>query len=256
MEGRESSDTNPTTPSITPTITTMIILLLLQKESCMTWDGAARCSWCAAAKDLPQVKGITYLLVFAAKLTLNFLAAVVNTLNTQAHSCKKCLNSILKDAQVKRFLIANRGWKANCRFLQNVLKRNSVNGIHLSPHICIACVEWCGIGHYELIYISRVSDRDGVSQAWYIVEIHHSGRKPTICFVFLGLHLHLYLSHSLVDRWGTTVDFTASFLHSSRFSAFRSMIFGIFKAITGKVCLLVVWLLISCWKWVHLNPVL
>ena len=25
--------------------------------------------------------------------------------------------------------------------------------------------------------------------------------------------------------WGTTVDFTASFLHSSRFSAFRSMIF-------------------------------
>ena len=32
-----------------------------------------------------------------------------------------------------------------------------------------------------------------------------------------------YLSRSLVDRWGTTVDFTTSFLHSSRFSAFRSM---------------------------------
>ena len=31
------------------------------------------------------------------------------------------------------------------------------------------------------------------------------------------------LSRSLADRWGTTVDFTTSFLHSSRFSAFRSM---------------------------------
>ena len=35
----------------------------------------------------------------------------------------------------------------------------------------------------------------------------------------------IYLSHSLADRWGTTVDSTTSFLHSSRFSAFRSMIF-------------------------------
>ena len=34
-----------------------------------------------------------------------------------------------------------------------------------------------------------------------------------------------YLSRSLADRWGTTVDFTTSFLHSSRFSAFCSMMF-------------------------------
>ena len=34
-----------------------------------------------------------------------------------------------------------------------------------------------------------------------------------------------YLSRSLADRWGTTVDFTTSFLHSSRFSALLSMIF-------------------------------
>ena len=26
---------------------------------------------------------------------------------------------------------------------------------------------------------SRVPDQNGVSQAWYIVEIHHSGRKPS-----------------------------------------------------------------------------
>ena len=34
-----------------------------------------------------------------------------------------------------------------------------------------------------------------------------------------------YLSRSLADRWGTTADFTTSFLHSSRFSVFRSMMF-------------------------------
>ena len=34
-----------------------------------------------------------------------------------------------------------------------------------------------------------------------------------------------YLSRSLADHWGTTVDFTTSFLYSSRFSAFCSMIF-------------------------------
>ena len=35
----------------------------------------------------------------------------------------------------------------------------------------------------------------------------------------------IYLSRSLADRCGTTVDFTTSFLHSSRFSAFRSVMF-------------------------------
>ena len=34
-----------------------------------------------------------------------------------------------------------------------------------------------------------------------------------------------YLSGSLADRWGTTGDFTTSFLHSSQLSAFRSVIF-------------------------------
>ena len=42
----------------------------------------------------------------------------------------------------------------------------------------------------------------------------------TLCFLFLS-----YLSRSLADGWGTTVDFTTSLLHSSRLSAFRSMMF-------------------------------
>ena len=33
------------------------------------------------------------------------------------------------------------------------------------------------------ISISRVPNQNGVSQAWYIVEIHHSGREPSICAV-------------------------------------------------------------------------
>ena len=34
-----------------------------------------------------------------------------------------------------------------------------------------------------------------------------------------------YLSRSLADHWGTTVEFTTSFLHSSRFSAFHFRMF-------------------------------
>ena len=51
-------------------------------------------------------------------------------------------------------------------------------------------------------------------------------------FLFYSILIHKsnlvfflsYLSHGLADHWATTVDFT-SFLHSSRFSAFHSMIF-------------------------------
>ena len=39
------------------------------------------------------------------------------------------------------------------------------------------------------------------------------------------IDLPSYLSHSLADHWGTTVDFTTSFLHSSQFAPFHSMIF-------------------------------
>ena len=33
----------------------------------------------------------------------------------------------------------------------------------------------------SLYNISRVPGQNGVSRAWYIVEIHHSGWKPSIC---------------------------------------------------------------------------
>ena len=37
----------------------------------------------------------------------------------------------------------------------------------------------------------RVSDQNGVSQAWYIVEIHHSGRKPSNCSLWFNVLKHL-----------------------------------------------------------------
>ena len=39
-----------------------------------------------------------------------------------------------------------------------------------------------------------------------------------LSFLFLSFLILSYLSRSLTDRWGTPVDFTTSFLHSSRFS--------------------------------------
>ena len=54
----------------------------------------------------------------------------------------------------------------------------------------------------------------------------HTPRTHTHTHARTHTHTHLsYLSRSLADCWGTTVDFTISFLHSSQFSAFRSMIF-------------------------------
>ena len=46
----------------------------------------------------------------------------------------------------------------------------------------------------------------------------------TISFLLIYIFWS-YLSWSLADRWGTTVNFTTSFLHASRFSAFHSSIF-------------------------------
>ena len=40
-----------------------------------------------------------------------------------------------------------------------------------------------------------------------------------------SLPLSIYLSHSLADHWGTTVDFTTSFLHFLWFLAFSRSIF-------------------------------
>ena len=57
-----------------------------------------------------------------------------------------------------------------------------------------------------------------------LMTLPHSSIQPgrQLQRIYL-LHLHLHLSRSLADRWDTTGDFTINFLHSSRFSAFRSM---------------------------------
>ena len=48
---------------------------------------------------------------------------------------------------------------------------------------------------WDTVCISRVPDQNGVSQAWYLVEIHHSGWKPSIlaCVSLAAYCLSLFL---------------------------------------------------------------
>ena len=58
--------------------------------------------------------------------------------------------------------------------------------------------------------------------------VHHSWAVQLTCNMRWLDVKYLLLSdlfRSLADRWGTTAGFTTSFLHSLRFSAFRSSIF-------------------------------
>ena len=79
----------------------------------------------------------------------------------------------------------------------SVYWRNEQSGVHSQLHsvgtdqtgtdtTATTQTYWsCGISsgftcRYLMRNISRVPDQNGVSQAWYIVEIHHSGWKPSI----------------------------------------------------------------------------
>ena len=67
-------------------------------------------------------------------------------------------------------------------------------------------------------------ERNGQGKSWMYRQTETEILCWSCMLVFLCL-VSIYLSHSLADRWGTTVDFTTSFLHSSWFSAFRSVMF-------------------------------
>ena len=73
-------------------------------------------------------------------------------------------------------------------------------------HVCTVHGQLWLHRHQDLVRVRCVTDNMRVSMV------------ITFTYTF-------HLSRSLTDRWCTTVDFTTSFLHSSRFSAFRSMIF-------------------------------
>ena len=80
------------------------------------------------------------------------------------------------------------------------------------------------------IFSQTVSKRTKWSTMERVFQKLHAG--PTFHlhispshFIGTTFHLHLDLFHSLADRWGTTGDFTTNFLHSSRLSAFHSMVF-------------------------------
>ena len=68
---------------------------------------------------------------------------------------------------------------------------------------------------------------DKVSSQWNVVvmKCHLNEYLMFSYWSIIVIRFTFYLPHSLADPWGTTVDFTTSFLYSSRFSAFRGMIF-------------------------------
>ena len=121
--------------------------------------------------------------------------------------------------------------------------------VHLKPTWCV----WHGVVLDIKLCTSFTSNIHGVcGMVWYwtirvkhrLLRLHFLPFLSFSCSLFQGTFCALplllsrfdihfpdprlspsYLSRSLADRWGTTVDFTTSFLHSSRLSAFRSMIF-------------------------------
>ena len=93
-------------------------------------------------------------------LTLIFLVAAVNTSSTKTHSSKEISKFSFENEDVKRHLFKQRAdEKQICHFLQNVSKGSSVSRAHLLLHTYTARVEWCGLGHLELM---------NTLGAWYV----------------------------------------------------------------------------------------
>ena len=55
------------------------------------------------------------------------------------------------------------------------------SGSSINTEVCHLPVN----SHIMHVYISRIFDQNGVSLQWYIVEIHHSGWKPSICKIII-----------------------------------------------------------------------
>ena len=68
-------------------------------------------------------------------------------------------------------LIHHSGWEPSICFC--------ISCVYQWVCVCVCvCVRMHTCAHK---HISRIPDQNGASQAWYIVEMHHSGRKPSIC---------------------------------------------------------------------------
>ena len=71
------------------------------------------------------------------------------------------------------------------------------------------------------MHISRVPDQNGTSQAWYIVEMHHSGREPSIWYTYILSYMYALACRARpkskqVDRQGKTGKWTGREVDSER----------------------------------------
>ena len=49
--------------------------------------------------------------------------------------------------------------------------------------VCVCACALMGVCVYTHMCVSRVSDQNGVSLLYIVLEIHHSGREPSICIL-------------------------------------------------------------------------
>ena len=81
--------------------------------------------------------------------------------------------------------------------------------------------------------ISRVSNQNGLSLQWYIVEIHHSGQKPLICYSYrkkkmqhrhtwmntmISYHVYTAWNHCIIACTNFSQQRTAHLLRTSEFA--------------------------------------
>ena len=123
------------------------------------------------------IASLVCLSVLFCLLTFNFLVAVVNTLN----SSKEISEISFENADVKNICYCKQRMKSKLSLFQTVWKRSSVSRAHLSPHTYTARVEWCGIGHKELmIYPLRRELFPIITLTWhywrmqYAIQAEHS----------------------------------------------------------------------------------
>ena len=85
-------------------------------------------------------------------LTLNFMVAVVNSLNTKAHSSKEMTEFCFENADVKSIFHRTQMVK-NTLSLSSECMEMKIYKLcsSFTSHPRTACVEWCGTGHLKFL---------------------------------------------------------------------------------------------------------
>ena len=67
----------------------------------------------------------------------------------------------------------DRGWRANCHFLQTISRQSTVSYAHLSSPIYMVSVAWCGVGRQELMaeHKPTFTSADAINKSFFFPSI-------------------------------------------------------------------------------------